>query len=326
MSLVAAARLQPCFDTALRGAGLEPLRRARITTLQLNLGKRCNQACHHCHVDASPRRTEMMAEDTARAVANLMASSPTLDTVDFTGGAPELNPWFRWLVDRARALELTVMVRHNLTVLFEPGQEDLADFFTSRDVELICSLPCYSRENVDRQRGKGVFGRSVQALQALNQRGYGAERILDLVYNPGGAFLPPPQAALEAEYRERLREDFGVVFSRLFTLTNMPIARFADALERQGRYSEYLDLMVQSFNPATVSGLMCRSLLSVDWRGRVFDCDFNQMLELPLGADGVRTLADLDSTEALHGAPVAVRSHCFGCTAGAGSSCGGALA
>ena len=327
-SLSALARPEPSFPATLRDAGLPPLTRARVTTLQLNLGKVCNQACHHCHVDAGPKRTESMGEGVARAVIALLDRSPAIDTVDITGGAPELNPQFRWLVDEAIARGRAVIARHNLTVLFERGQEDLADFYADRCVHLVCSLPCYSRENVDRQRGKGVFGKSIEALQALNARGYGdlaTGRRLDLVYNPGGASLPPPQAGLEADYRLRLLEDFGIVFNRLFTLTNMPIARFADQLSRRGELDAYMSRLIDGFNPTIVGALMCRDTLSVDWEGRLYDCDFNQMLELPAGARGHRTVTDLTSTDDLTAAPIAVGSHCFGCTAGAGSSCGGAL-
>ncbi len=328
MSLLALAREEPSFPGALQRAGLPPLTRGRVTTLQINVGKVCNQACHHCHVDAGPQRTEAMGEAVARALVTLLDRSPGIETVDITGGAPELNPNFRWLVDEALARGRAVMARHNLTVLFERGQEDLADFYAQRCVHLVCSLPCYTRDNVDKQRGKGVFGRSIEALQALNARGYGdpaSGRRLDLVYNPGGAFLPPEQARLEADYKARLREDFDVAFDRLFTITNMPISRFADQLRRRGELDTYMSLIVDGFNAGTVGGLMCRDTLSVDWEGRLFDCDFNQMLELPAGAPEHRTVFELASADDLTGAPIAVDTHCFGCTAGAGSSCGGAL-
>ncbi|MGM0578490.1 MAG: arsenosugar biosynthesis radical SAM (seleno)protein ArsS [Myxococcota bacterium] len=316
------------FQARLRQEGRGPLRRERPTMLQINVGKRCNQACLHCHVDAGPKRTEVMDARTAEAVVALLDRSPGVEAVDVTGGAPELNPSFRWLVREVRARGLRVMDRCNLTVLLEPGQEELAGFLREHEVELICSLPCYGPVNVERQRGKGVFGRSIEALRRLNALGYGVEGggpPLDLVYNPVGPSLPPAQAALEADYREHLRGDFGVEFTRLLTLTNMPIARFAHTLEREGRHQEYMDLLASAFNPATIEGLMCRHLVSVDWRGRLFDCDFNQMLDLPLGASGARSVFDLGSLDDLDGEGVAVDSHCFGCTAGAGSSCGGAL-
>ncbi len=321
----------PDFDATLSACGVGRLRRGRTTTLQVNVGKRCNQACHHCHVEAGPARTEMMGEDVASRVLALVAASPDVELVDVTGGAPELNPHFRRLVSEARRLGRRVIDRCNLTILFEPGMEDLVHFLAANRVEVVASLPCYSAENVERQRGRGVFDKSIAALRLLNAVGYGQPQsglVLDLVYNPVGAFLPPPQAALEARYRDELRTRFGIEFRRLLTITNMPIRRFADALRRTGRLGAYLGLLVNHFNPATVPELMCRSLVSVGWDGRLSDCDFNQMLDIPLGAgDGARarTIWDLESLGELTGRPVATASHCFGCTAGAGSSCGGAL-
>jgi radical SAM/Cys-rich protein len=268
-----------------------------------------------------------MPADVAQRVIELMDASPALDVVDLTGGAPELNDNFRRLVDAAWRRGFSVIDRCNLTVLSEPGQEDLAEFLAGRGVQVVASLPCYSRERVDEQRGKGVFGRSIEALRRLNELGYGRPGMgltLDLVYNPVGAYLPPAQEALERDYKERLLEDFGVVFNSLFTITNMPIKRFADQLEREGRSEEYMALLVSHFNPGTVEGLMCRTMLSVSWDGRLYDCDFNQMLEIDLGAS-VPTVWDLDSLDDLTGAAIATGRHCFGCTAGAGSSCGGAL-
>lgn len=304
-----------------------PLRRRAVDTLQVNVGKRCNQACHHCHVDAGPRRTEQMTAATAERVLELLARSPGVTTLDLTGGAPELNPSFRRLVTGARALGRHVMDRCNLTVLLEPGQEDTAAFLADHDVEIVASLPCYTEGNVDKQRGRGVFGRSIEALRRLNALGYGsgvAGRRLVLVYNPGGAFLPGSQAGLHADYAARLERDFGVVFDDLFTLANMPIARFRGDLERQGKLDAYLALLRDAYNPGTLDGLMCRSLVSVSWDGRLFDCDFNQMVELPAPV-AARTLWDLDDLDALADRPIATAAHCFGCTAGAGSSCGGAL-
>lgn len=306
-----------------RGAG--PLTRAATTTLQLNLGRRCNQACHHCHVEAGPARTEVMGRAVAERVIALLAASPGVTTVDITGGAPELCPSFRWLVDEARRLGRHVIDRCNLTILFEPGMADLAGFLADRDVEVIASLPCYSERNVDAQRGHGVFDRSIEALRQLNALGYGrGGRRLSLVYNPGGAALPPAQGPLEARYRTELAERFGIVFDHLLTITNLPIARFADQLDAAGELAAYMQLLVTHFNPATVPALMCRSLVSVSWDGALHDCDFNQMLALPLGG-APRTVFDVEAFD-LAGAPIATGAHCFGCTAGSGSSCGGALA
>lgn len=315
----------PSFGEALRRHGLGSLKRTHLTELQVNVGKLCNQACSHCHVDAGPKRTEIMTPETmARIVAWLEDAG--IAHVDITGGAPELNPGFRRFVDDILRVDARVTSRCNLTVLFEPDQEGLARWYADRGVRLVCSLPCYSRRNVDAQRGKGVFGKSIEALKRLNEVGYGSgpELVLDLVYNPGGASLPPSQESLQEEYRERLWEDFGIRFNNLFTLANLPINRFAHFLERQGKTEEYQRLLIDNFNPDTVNGLMCRHIISVDWEGRVYDCDFNQMLELPMGTSGVRHLWDIDS-RVLADQPIRVDRHCFGCTAGAGSSCGGAL-
>jgi radical SAM/Cys-rich protein len=321
-------RAAPDLEDVLSRHGLGRLSRERVTTLQVNVGKRCNQACHHCHVDAGPKRSEMMTRAVAERVLELIERSPEIAVVDVTGGAPELNPNFRWIAAESRRLSRRVIDRCNLTVLGEPGQEDLAGFLASHAIEIVASLPCYGQENVDKQRGRGVFDASVAALRRLNALGYGAPGSalrLDLVYNPVGAFLPPPQAKLEADYRERLGNDFGIVFHHLLTITNMPIKRFADDLARSGQAAGYMSLLVNHFNPSTVAGLMCRSLVSVGYDGRLYDCDFNQMLELPLGA-GPRTLGEIDSFDSFAGAAIATGPHCFGCTAGAGSSCGGALA
>lgn len=320
------------FDAALRQHQLAPLRREAPRTLQVNVGKLCNQACHHCHVDAGPKRTEIMTRTTAERVIALLAASPGVETIDLTGGAPEFNPNFAFLVEHARARGRHVIVRCNLTVIFAPGMKHLPRFYRDHGVELVCSLPCYTRENVDQQRGHGVFDRSIDALQLLNHLGYGrpsSALALNLVYNPLGAFLPPPQATLEARYREELGRLFGIEFHRLLTITNMPIKRFADQLHRWGKHDEYMGLLVNHFNPRTVPGLMCRRLVSVGWDGMLYDCDFNQMLELPvLSPNGTRralTLWDLDSVDRLARTEIVTASHCFGCTAGAGSSCTGAL-
>ncbi|GIW72044.1 MAG: radical SAM/Cys-rich domain protein [Planctomycetota bacterium] len=327
------ARHAADFAATLRRHGLGPLVRETVRTLQINVGKLCNQACHHCHVDAGPKRTEIMPEHVvARLLELLRAAPPELEVVDITGGAPEMVPGFRPLVQAAHASGRRVIDRCNLTILLEPGHEDLAAFLAAHRVHVIASLPCYSPANVDRQRGKGVFGKSIEALRRLQALGYGREGSglrLDLVYNPLGPTLPPPQAQLEADYKRRLWDDFGIRFDSLLTITNMPIARFADMLVRQGAYERYMSLLVNHFNPQVVHGVMCRSLVSVDWQGRLFDCDFNQMLELPLAAGHPgrrRTIWELDALEELAGLPIATADHCFGCTAGAGSSCGGALA
>jgi len=315
------------FEASLRRHGLPRLVRGSVDTLQVNVGRRCDLACHHCHVEAGPKRTERMSRATAERVLAVLERNPQVATLDLTGGAPELHEVFRPLVTGARALGRRVIDRCNLTVLFEPGQEDTAEFLADQRVDVIASLPCYTAENVDRQRGRKVFDRSIEGLRRLNELGYGgedSELSLDLVYNPQGATLPPDQSELEARYREELREHFGIAFHRLLTLTNMPIKRFARQLEREGRDAEYLSLLANHFNPETVPALMCRTLVSVGWDGSLFDCDFNQMLELPL-AGAAKTLDDLEDLSLLDAAPIATGRHCHGCTAGAGSSCGGAL-
>lgn len=317
----------PNFDEMLAQQGCGPLLREDISTLQINVGKLCNQACHHCHVDAGPKRTEIMTEEVAERILQLLAASPAIATVDVTGGAPELNPNFRPLVTRSRELGRKVIDRCNLTVLFEPGQEGLGEFLAASDVEIVASLPCYTADNVDAQRGRGVFEKSIRALQHLNSLGYGkpgSPLTLNLVYNPLGATLPPEQSHLEADYKRRLREHFGIEFHRLFTLANMPISRFAGLLRRSGTYDEYMTLLSRNFNPATVAGLMCRSLISVGWDGVLYDCDFNQMLEIGMSKRRV-TVWDVEAFSNMRGQAIATGAHCFGCTAGAGSSCAGAL-
>lgn len=323
--------VRPDFAVLAGRHGLAPLRRGRVTTLQVNVGKLCNQACHHCHVEASPRRTEIMQRDTAERIVALLGSSPGIEIVDITGGAPELNPNFRFLVESANRLGRRVSDRCNLTVLFEPNMEWLPEFLAANAVELVCSLPCYSEKNVDLQRGKGVFERSIAALRRLNALGYGRTGSglrLDLVYNPLGPSLPPPQAQLQADYERELFARFGIRFDRLLTITNMPIGRFAAELARTGRYDAYVSLLVNHFNPATLSGVMCRSLVSVGWEGTLYDCDFNQMLAIPLRWNGAprTTIRDIASLDDLRDTEIATANHCLGCTAGAGSSCGGALA
>jgi radical SAM/Cys-rich protein len=321
------AHLTGSFEEVLAEKGVGPLLREETTTLQVNVGKRCNQACHHCHVDASPKRTEIMPRRVAERVLELLDNSPSVRTVDITGGAPELNPNFRYLVTESRRLGRHVIDRCNLTILREPGMEDLAGFLAANQVEIVASLPCYTASNVDQQRGSGVFEKSIAALRELNRLGYGLPEpsaVLNLVYNPLGGSLPPPQDRLEADYKRELRGQFGIEFHRLYTLTNMPIQRFAGFLDQQGKREEYMSLLVNHFNPDTVTKLMCRSLVSVGWDGRLYDCDFNQMLEVDLGC-GPKTIWEMDSVSGLAGHRINTARHCFGCTAGAGSSCGGAL-
>ena len=326
MAAVVEAVSIPRFSATLASHGIRALIRKSPVTIQVNVGKLCNQACHHCHVDAGPRRTERMTRATAERVIEVLAASHCVETLDITGGAPELNPNFAMLVERARALGRRVIVRCNLTVTLEQGMEWLVEFYRRATVDLVCSLPCYTAENTDRQRGIGVFDKSIVALRNLNDAGFGRGGLrLDLVYNPVGATLPPPQAELEAQYREELARNFGIVFDRLLTITNMPIARFANQLSATGSHSAYMSLLVNHFNPATVDGLMCRDLVSIGWNGRLYDCDFNQMLNIPLGANAA-TIWDVEDVGELAGARIATGSHCFGCTAGAGSSCGGAIA
>ncbi|HEY6417839.1 MAG TPA: arsenosugar biosynthesis radical SAM (seleno)protein ArsS [Candidatus Binataceae bacterium] len=322
---------RPDFDGSLRERGLSLLTRRAPRTLQVNVGKICNQACHHCHVDAGPKRSEQMEVETARRAIHLLEGSAGVETLDVTGGAPELNQNFRFLVETAGALGRRVIVRCNLTVILEPAMEWLPAFYRDNHVELVCSLPCYTADNTDRQRGSGVFHKSIEALHLLNYLGYGRAGSglrLDLVYNPVGAILPPAQVELEARYRAELGNGFGIEFGNLLTITNMPINRFAEQLARWGMEREYMSLLVNHFNPATVENLMCRDLVSVGYTGALYDCDFNQMLEIPLrGRDGrARTIWDLDDLSTLGGRMVATGAHCFGCAAGAGSSCGGALA
>jgi radical SAM/Cys-rich protein len=312
----------------MRQYGFPALGRARLQTLQVNLGYKCNQTCVHCHVNAGPQRTELMSRETITDVLVFLQVSG-VRMLDVTGGAPELNPHFRDLVLRAGQEGAHVIDRCNLTILEEPGQEGLAEFLAAQRVEVIASLPCYTEELVDRQRGKGAYQKSIKALKRLNALGYGAAAgglVLNLVYNPQGATLPPAQNKLEADYKRVLREAHGVVFNELFTLANMPIQRFGSMLISRGQFGEYMDLLHRAHRPENLDSVMCRTLLSVDWQGYVYDCDFNQMLGLPLVVDGRKRvhLSELIGRD-LSGNPIAVRDHCYGCTAGQGSSCGGAL-
>lgn len=320
------ARARVAFDEKLAAHGLK-LRASEVETLQVNVGKLCNQACKHCHVDASPARTEIMSRETAEQVLAAVRRFQ-IQTLDITGGAPELNPSFRYLVREGRRAGARVMVRHNLTVMFEPGQCDLPEFFREHSVEVVSSLPYFLEQQTDAQRGRGVFERSIEALRRLNAVGYGREGgtlKLNLVYNPVGAFLPPAQGAIERDFKRELLARYGVTFDGLYTITNMPIKRFLEYLRRSGNEERYMRKLVEAFNPATVEGLMCRTLISVDWTGRLYDCDFNQMLELGVAPELAQTIGDFDPA-AFAARRVSTGAHCFGCTAGAGSSCGGAVA
>lgn len=314
------------FQSSLDTHGLA-LRRAAPEILQLNVGKLCNLTCTHCHVNAGPGRKEIITRETLDRVLDWFAGTD-LPTLDLTGGAPEMIPDFRHAILRVREMtpRRRIIDRCNLTILLDPAQDGLAEFLAEHEVEIVASMPCYSPENVNAQRGEGVFDASITALQLLNRIGYGRRPglPLHLVYNPNGANLPGPQAELEADYKRELAEHFGIVFNQLYTITNLPVARFASWLRHEGKYEEYLETLIAAFNPATVEGLMCRNTINVSWQGEVHDCDFNQMLKLPLAANGRALLWELDA-HALAGLPIATGNHCFGCTAGAGSSCGGAL-
>jgi radical SAM/Cys-rich protein len=313
------------FETCLSRHGLGPLHAETIEILQINVGKFCNQTCGHCHVDAGPDRREMMSRETAELCIRVLQETE-IPRVDLTGGAPELNPHFRWLVEQAHDLKRHVMDRCNLTVLLVKGQEDLGQFLAHHQVEVICSLPYYQERETDRQRGRGVFQRSIEALRKLNSLGYGmpgGELVLNLVHNPVGAFLPAAQKNLEADFRRVLLLKYGIRFNHLYCLANMPISRFLEFLLQSGNYDSYMERLVQSFNPAAVPGLMCRNTISVGWDGRLYDCDFNQMLELGTEAPAPNHIASFDLSRLNH-RRIATDRHCYGCTAGAGSSCGGA--
>jgi radical SAM/Cys-rich protein len=318
----------PTFRQAVaQRAGTSSLRAAGIEVLQVNLGKLCNQTCRHCHVDAGPDRREIMSRPTVDECLDALRRSD-IQTLDITGGAPELNPHFRYLVTEARKLRRRVIDRSNLTILLAPGFTDLPAFLAENQVEIVASLPCYLEENCDRQRGSGAFHQSIEALRRLNAIGYGrpaSPLSLTLVYNPIGPSLPPPEKQLESDYRRELGSRYGVEFTRLITITNMPISRFLDDLLTSGQYEAYMRKLVDAFNPATVDGVMCRTTLSVDWQGRLYDCDFNQMLELELGAGLSKHIRDFDFGK-LAARRIATGRHCFGCTAGAGSGCQGSIA
>lgn len=320
------ARASIEFDEKLSAHNMT-LRAGVVDTLQVNVGKLCNQACKHCHVDAGPKRTEIMTRETVEEIVAVIRRF-RIPTLDVTGGAPELNESFRYLVTEARAAGAHVIVRHNLTVMFEPGQADLPELFRAHELEVVSSLPYFLEGETDAQRGGGVFGKSIEALRRLNAVGYGIENsnlVLNLVYNPVGAFLPPAQASIEADFKRELSARYGVSFNHLYTITNMPIKRFLDYLRRTGNDEKYMRKLVDAFNPGTVEGLMCRNLVSVDWTGKLYDCDFNQMLELSVADELPQHIRDFDPSK-FAAREIRTAAHCFGCTAGAGSSCGGAVA
>ncbi|MBI3804407.1 MAG: arsenosugar biosynthesis radical SAM protein ArsS [Nitrospirae bacterium] len=314
------------FEERMRQAGFDPLYATGISVFQMNLGKLCNQTCRHCHVDAAPDRREVMTQETAARCIEALAQTD-IPTVDITGGAPELNPQFRWIVAQARALGRQVIDRCNLSVLLLPSQSDLAPFLAGHRVEIIASLPYYRSAQTDAQRGEGIFEKSIAALRLLNQIGYGVEGsglILNLVHNPVGAFLPPKQKAIEGQFRRELEHRYGIVFNHLYTITNMPISRFLEFLIETGNLESYMERLVNAFNPAAAAGVMCRYTLSVGWDGTLYDCDFNQMLNLPVSDLTPRHISDFNPAALVH-RRIVTGNHCYGCTAGAGSSCGGAV-
>ena len=314
----------------LKTTDFPPLTRKPLEILQVNLGYLCNQSCLHCHVAAGPTRKELMLRENIEHIVEVLRQ-PSVHTLDLTGGAPEMNPMFRELVSRARELGIGVIDRCNLTILLEPGYEDTAEFLADNQVQIVASLPCYMEENVDGQRGKGVYDKSMRALESLNELGYGrpgSGLSLTLVYNPTGPYLPPPQESLEQDYKDFLAERFGIRFNQLFTITNMPIARFGSTLLSKGEFENYMNLLKDSFSAANLDGLMCLNQLSIDWQGYVYDCDFNQMLNMNIRHPQKRHklhISEVLKTD-LENIPVSIADHCYGCTAGQGSSCGGALA
>ncbi len=313
------------FGTYLQRQGMQ-LRRSNLHTLQVNMGKKRNQVCRHCHVDAGPNRVEIMKLKTIERILQLLKNSDSVKTLDITGGAPELNPHFRFLAAETKKMGIQVIDRCNLTILLEPGQENTSEFLAEHHIEIIASLPCYIDSNVDLQRGTDVFNNSIRALKLLNSLGYGSDSklVLNLVYNPMGPTLPPSQLLLESDYKKELKTRFGIDFNRLFTITNIPVQRFARQLRSGEQLTDYMNLLLQSFNANTISGLMCRNQLSVDWKGNLFDCDFNQAEEISVPGEQT-TIWDMNSVEDFNTQLIATSSHCFGCSAGSGSSCGGSL-
>lgn len=314
------------FDTALKEYRMYPLQASNVETIQINVGKLCNQCCAHCHVEAGPDRKEIMKREALERCLEIIEISG-IETVELTGGSPEMNPGFRWFVEKCSGAGVRAIVRSNLTVMLEEGYEDIPAFLKHNNVAIIASLPCYTRENVDKQRGKGVYDKSVEVLKKLNRIGYGIEDsgyTLNLIYNPGGSFLPGNQPALEKAYRERLREDHQIKFNSLFTITNMPIGRFKTSLCKQGEYGTYMHLLIDAFNPDAAERVMCRNLLSIGWDGSIYDCDFNQMLDMKCNHGAPDHIDGFDA-RALEHRRIVTAIHCYGCTAGAGSSCSGAL-
>jgi len=316
------------FSDKIEAIGMLPLKPSSIEILQINVGKMCNQVCKHCHVDAGPDRKEIMTQDTMQKILNILAESPEIKTVDLTGGAPEMNPHFRWFVEGISALGKHIIVRCNLTIILaNPKYHDLPDFFKKHKIEVVSSLPYFSARRTDSQRGDGVFETSIKALQMLNAVGYGVEEsnlILNLVYNPSGAFLPADQAGLEVEFKSQLSRKYEITFNSLFAITNLPVSRFLDYLIESENYEDYMEKLVEAYNPSAVPGVMCRSTVSVGWDGKLYDCDFNQMLELEIDVESHKHIDNWNSEKILH-RDIIVNQHCYGCTAGAGSSCGGTL-
>ena len=316
------------FQQKLEESNLYPLRPTTITVFQVNVGKMCNQVCKHCHVDAGPDRKEIMTTETMQQCIDVLAANPNLQTVDLTGGAPEMNPNFRWFVEEIKKLNRHVIVRCNLTIIrANKKYYDLPEFYKKHNIEVISSLPFYSKDRTDKQRGDGVFEDSIKALQMLNEVGYGLEGSalkLNLVYNPAGAFLPPSQNSLEKEFKAALQKDFGISFHNLYAITNLPISRFLDYLLQSGNYEKYMEKLIAAYNPVAAANVMCRNTLSIGWDGYIYDCDFNQMLEMKVDCNS-RHISNYNSAQ-LHSRNIIINQHCYGCTAGAGSSCGGAVA
>jgi len=317
----------PSFKEKVSNLGFSPFKPATIDILQINLGKMCNQVCKHCHVDAGPDRKEIMTQGTMQQILEVVKES-NIKTIDLTGGAPEMNPNFRWFVEELSAIGCHIIVRCNLTIILaNPKYHDLPDFFKLHQVEVVSSLPHFSAKRTDAQRGEGVFEKSIKALQMLNEVGYGKDDpclSLNLVYNPSGAFLPPDQVSLENDFKRKLKDDYNIEFNQLYAITNIPISRFLDYLITSGNYESYMHKLVNAFNPATVSGVMCRNTISVGWDGFLFDCDFNQMLDLKVSTNA-KHISEFNLKD-LQERSIVLNQHCYGCTAGAGSSCGGEIA
>jgi len=316
------------FQQKLEESGLFPLKPTQLEIFQVNIGKMCNQVCKHCHVDAGPDRKEIMTRETMQHCIDALKNNPQLKTVDLTGGAPEMNPDFRWFVEEIKKLDRHVIVRCNLTIILANKKyNDLPQFYKQHNIEVVSSLPFYTQDRTDRQRGDGVFEDSIKALQMLNEVGYGKEEIgltLNLVYNPAGAFMPPPQEALEREYKQALKERYNIEFNNLFAITNLPISRYLDYLLQSGNYEKYMEKLVNAFNPVAAANVMCRNTISISWDGYLYDCDFNQMLDLKIGGES-RHISSFN-TAVLNNRDIVINQHCYGCTAGSGSSCGGAVA